>query len=133
MADELDDNSNPDRDGDGVPNELDGCPDNPAKVAPGVCGCDQNDFGDSDGDGVLDCVDECPVVAAGPNGSNTGCPPAEPVFESPDDVDQIQPPVSQPSSQSDCSCGAGAVPLAPLSLLGFLGVRSRMRRRRVKG
>ncbi len=33
----------PDRDGDGVPDVYDGCPDQPGKVEPGVCGCDLPD------------------------------------------------------------------------------------------
>jgi len=38
---------------------LDGCPADPNKVAPGVCGCGVADV-DSDLDGVLDCNDVCP-------------------------------------------------------------------------
>jgi hypothetical protein len=51
--------SNPDRDGDGVPDYLDGCPDDPRKTAPGLCGCGVSDA-DRDGDGVPDCLDACP-------------------------------------------------------------------------
>ncbi len=52
----------PDSDGDGVGDNIDGCPDDPNKAAPGVCGCDEPDI-DSDADGVFDCVDNCPNVA----------------------------------------------------------------------
>jgi hypothetical protein len=41
---------------------LDGgdeCPLHQAKIAPGVCGCDQHD-GDWDSDGTPDCIDACP-------------------------------------------------------------------------
>ncbi|NOX57743.1 MAG: hypothetical protein GXP29_02655 [Planctomycetes bacterium] len=48
-----------DADQDGVPDDEDLCPDDPAKVAPGACGCGQDD-GDRDGDGEPDCIDECP-------------------------------------------------------------------------
>ena len=48
-----------DRDGDGTPDSEDGCPDDPGKIAPGVCGCGVSDA-DSDGDGTADCNDECP-------------------------------------------------------------------------
>ena len=41
---------------------TDGCPSDPAKTAPGTCGCGVADA-DSDGDTVLDCVDNCPSVA----------------------------------------------------------------------
>jgi hypothetical protein len=37
----------------------DGCPKNPLKTGPGICGCDQLDI-DSDGDGKPDCQDTCP-------------------------------------------------------------------------
>jgi hypothetical protein len=36
----------------------DDCPQDPAKTAPGVCGCGVSDF-DSDGDGMRDCQEEC--------------------------------------------------------------------------
>lgn len=49
-----------DADGDGVPNCIDGCPNDPAKIAPGACGCGTADT-DSDGDGVPDCLDGCPM------------------------------------------------------------------------
>jgi hypothetical protein len=42
-----------------VANALDGCPNDPAKVAPGICGCGVSDA-DSDGDGTVDCLDGCP-------------------------------------------------------------------------
>lgn len=45
-----------DRDGDGVCDRKDQCPDNPDKATPGKCGCDDQD---SDGDGVCDSVDLC--------------------------------------------------------------------------
>ncbi|MDL1980145.1 MAG: thrombospondin type 3 repeat-containing protein [Deltaproteobacteria bacterium] len=48
-----------DSDNDGLPNHLDGCPDDPNKTAPGICGCGVPDT-DSDGDGIPDCNDRCP-------------------------------------------------------------------------
>ena len=56
-----------DTDGDGAGNPgfpgntcpLDGCPNDPNKTAPGVCGCGIPDV-DSDGDGTPNCVDGCP-------------------------------------------------------------------------
>ena len=38
---------------------MDGCPNDPAKTAPGVCGCAVPDT-DTDSDGVVDCLDGCP-------------------------------------------------------------------------
>ena len=49
---------NPDTDKDGVPDSRDGCPDDPAKQAPGICGCKFADT-DTDHDGVPDCADKC--------------------------------------------------------------------------
>jgi hypothetical protein len=49
-----------DADGDGVCGDIDGCPADPAKTAPGECGCGVADT-DSDNDGITDCVDNCPL------------------------------------------------------------------------
>lgn len=51
-----------DADSDGMPDWLDGCPNNALKTSPGACGCGQADL-DSDGDGLLDCDDNCPQLA----------------------------------------------------------------------
>ena len=48
-----------DTDGDLVADCFDGCPTDPGKTAPGVCGCGFSDV-DSDGDTFADCVDGCP-------------------------------------------------------------------------
>ncbi|MFQ5429645.1 MAG: thrombospondin type 3 repeat-containing protein, partial [Phycisphaerae bacterium] len=48
-----------DTDLDGTPDCTDGCPNDPNKIAPGVCGCGVPDT-DSDGDGTPDCNDGCP-------------------------------------------------------------------------
>jgi endonuclease I len=47
-----------DSDGDGLIDPCDGCPNDPSKFSPGVCGCGVADT-DTDGDGVLDCDDNC--------------------------------------------------------------------------
>ncbi|MFO8084917.1 MAG: thrombospondin type 3 repeat-containing protein, partial [Desulfobacterales bacterium] len=57
-----------DTDGDGIADSLDGCPDDPGKTEPGVCGCGVPDI-DTDGDGVMDCFDNCP---ADPNKTEPG-------------------------------------------------------------
>jgi hypothetical protein len=48
-----------DTDGDGSPDCLDDCPNDPNKTEPGACGCGVEDT-DSDGDGIADCNDPCP-------------------------------------------------------------------------
>jgi len=50
---------NTDSDGDGTEDCNDGCPNDPGKVDPGVCGCGLADA-DSDNDGLPDCIDACP-------------------------------------------------------------------------
>ena len=52
----------PDADGDGTSDCTDGCPNDPAKTAPGICGCGVADT-DTDGDGTADCNDGCPADA----------------------------------------------------------------------
>lgn len=47
-----------DGDGDGVADGCDACPDDPAKIAPGACGCGVADV-DADGDGTPDCLESC--------------------------------------------------------------------------
>jgi len=47
-----------DQDGDGSDDCADGCPSDPDKSAPGVCGCFVTDA-DTDGDGALDCEEDC--------------------------------------------------------------------------
>jgi hypothetical protein len=61
-----------DTDGDGTPDNEDGCPTNPEKQAPGACGCQEADT-DSDGDGTADCVDGCPDDGEKTEGGVCGC------------------------------------------------------------
>lgn len=48
-----------DSDGDGLMDCEDGCPNDPNKSSPGVCGCGNLDT-DTDNDGMYDCNDGCP-------------------------------------------------------------------------
>ena len=58
----------PDTDNDGTCDLIDGCPNDPNKIAAGVCGCGVADT-DSDNDGTPNCNDGCPndpnKIAAG--------------------------------------------------------------------
>ncbi len=47
-----------DSDGDLTFDCIDGCPDDPDKITPGICGCGTPDT-DSDGDGTADCNESC--------------------------------------------------------------------------
>ena len=58
----LDCDAETDSDGDGTADGCDGCPDDPGKTEPGICGCGIADA-DPDGDGLLNCHDNCPTVA----------------------------------------------------------------------
>ncbi len=53
-----------DSDGDGTADCSDGCPNDPNKIAPGICGCGVSDV-DSDADLMPDCIDSCPFVPGG--------------------------------------------------------------------
>jgi len=66
------DECQPDTDGDGTIDPCDGCPNDPAKTLPGVCGCGVAET-DSDGDGRPDCVDGCPNDPAKTGPGQCGC------------------------------------------------------------
>ena len=63
---------NTDKDGDGVPNKLDQCPNTPAGVSVDANGCPL----DTDKDGVADYLDKCPGTPSAAKGYVTedGCP-----------------------------------------------------------
>lgn len=63
----MDKGRGPDRDHDGVPDDIDRCPDQPGPAA--TLGCPDRD---EDRDGVVDRLDLCPSVAGPPQ--NNGCP-----------------------------------------------------------
>jgi hypothetical protein len=50
----------------------DGCPDDPDKIAPGICGCGTLDT-DADGDATPDCDDQCPNDPAKVLPGQCGC------------------------------------------------------------
>lgn len=62
----------PDRDGDGVPDAKDDCPDTPPGVPVDENGCPFPP--DSDGDGVMDADDACPGTPEGVEVDERGCP-----------------------------------------------------------
>ncbi len=53
-------NDGTDSDGDGTCDLGDGCPNDPAKTQPGICGCGVSEV-DTDQDGTADCLDGCPT------------------------------------------------------------------------
>ncbi|MEW6079691.1 MAG: MopE-related protein [Thermodesulfobacteriota bacterium] len=66
----------PDTDGDGEPDLTDGCPYDPLKTDPGICGCGTPDT-DRDFDGVEDCNDGCPSDPAKTAPGLCGCGTAD--------------------------------------------------------
>lgn len=58
-----------DSDGDGIPDDMDQCPDSPAGVPVNEQGCEA----DTDGDGVVDRLDTCPDTPAGTAVDEQGC------------------------------------------------------------
>lgn len=71
-----------DNDNDGLGNACDGCPNDPNKIHPHVCGCGQQEL-DSDSDGTPDCVDDCPIDPNKVSLGDCGCG----VPENDDDLD----------------------------------------------
>ncbi len=95
-----------DSDGDGTPDKLDLCPNDPAKTAPGVCGCGVPDV-DSDGDGVPDCKDECPKDPAKTKKGACGCGVADTDTDgdaTPDCIDRCP---NDPHKVEPGICGCG--------------------------
>lgn len=115
-----------DRDGDGLPDAVDGCPDDPHKFDPGTCGCGYDDR-DDDGDGQPDCI----PVTAGANDEH-GDNPAGGSASGDNAGDSATPGAgSAPLPVAPaCGVGAGLLPLVGLAGLIGCGAGSRRRRRR---
>ena len=93
-----------DTDGDGAPDCIDQCPNDPLKSLLGVCGCGEPDD-DSDGDGTLDCIDQCPLDPLKTRVGICGCG----IPETDDDSD------GTPNCNDNCpwlqdSLGPGSIP-----------------------
>jgi OOP family OmpA-OmpF porin len=73
-----------DSDSDGVPDDMDRCPDTPAGVKVDARGC----MLDSDEDGVPDYLDKCPGTAKGVEVDRAGCPLPPPPKGEPRDSDR---------------------------------------------
>ena len=101
---------------------IDLCPNDPAKVHPGLCGCGVPDL-DLDFDAVVDCFDNCPGVFnpdqrdSNGNGVGDACEDGE----------------EQETPQFDCGaggCGAGVAAAAVMGLWSLCGMKLARRRRR---
>jgi hypothetical protein len=104
-----------DADSDGTRDCDDTCPDDPAKTAPGACGCGTADA-DSDDDGTLDCVDDCPLDPAKlmPGVCGCGAPDDDPACGSNGNTSDDK------DDKGGCSTGGGGGLGLGLALLASL-------------
>ncbi len=96
----------PDADGDGVCDDQDACPNDPAKYELGQCGCGVEDT-DTDFDGTADCNDDCPFDQEKIEPGQCGCgnedidtdedATADCIDACPEDGEKIEP--------GQCGCG----------------------------
>ena len=110
-----------DDDGDGTCNDADGCPNDPAKTAPGICGCGNVDT-DVDNDGVCDDNDLCTDPLANNYQSPLGeecapCPDA-PIFNS---ILPVTPATTLSSTDGSISLDVTGGTATTLILLGING------------
>jgi outer membrane protein OmpA-like peptidoglycan-associated protein len=94
-----------DRDGDGVPDQVDECKDTPTGDRVDARGCTVKD---ADGDGVLDDADKCADTPAGERVDASGCPlPKDADGDKvPDDADKCpDTPAGEAVDGSGCSAG----------------------------
>ena len=89
-----------DADGDGTPDELDGCPNDAAKTDPGFCGCG-NPETDSDSDGTPDCIDDCPADPNKIEPGQCGCGQVEADADADGTSDCVDPCPLDPADDAD--------------------------------
>ena len=95
-----------DSDGDGTPDYMDGCPDDPNKTDPGICGCGVPDT-DSDGDGTPDYMDGCPDDPNKTDPGVCGCGVADTDSDGDGTADCIDGCPDDPNKTDPGVCGCG--------------------------
>lgn len=90
---------------------LDGCPDDPTKTAPGVCGCGTPDA-DGDADGTLDCDDPCPADPDKVDPGVCGCGVPDLDRDSDQTADCVDACPDDPLKTAPLECGCGAAETA---------------------
>lgn len=97
-----------DTDGDGTCDAADGCPADPDKTAPGVCGCGVVESTvDGDGDGTPDCVDGCAADPDKTAPGTCGCGVADTDTDADGTPDCTDGCVDDPAKTSPGTCGCG--------------------------
>ncbi len=86
----------------------DACPNDPNKIAPGICGCGVPDA-DSDNDGTADCLDSCPADPVKTSPGVCGCGAVDSSADSDADgtVDCLDGCSTDPAKTSPGVCGCG--------------------------
>ncbi|QTA82227.1 Cohesin domain-containing protein [Desulfonema limicola] len=95
-----------DKDGDGTPDYLDKCPDDPSKVSPGSCGCGVADT-DTDSDGTPDCNDKCSKDPDKVSPGSCGCGVAETDTDNDGTPDCNDKCPKDPAKTEEGTCGCG--------------------------
>ena len=93
-------------DGDALPNDCDGCPNDPNKTSAGACGCGVADT-DSDSDGTPNCNDLCPNDPAKTSPGTCGCGVADTDSDSDGTPNCNDLCPSDPAKTSPGTCGCG--------------------------
>ena len=96
--------SDADSDGDGVTDYWDGCPNDPSKIEPGICGCGNTDV-DSDQDGVFDCDDGCPNDPNKSSPEPCGCSAPDSDGDGTEDCVDLCPNDPNKINPGFCGCG----------------------------
>ena len=96
-----------DADGDLLGDACDGCPADPTKGNPGICGCGVSDA-DGDGDGAADCIDACPAdpsKSLSPGVCGCGISDADSDGDGTADCNDACPTDAGKTSAGQCGCG----------------------------
>lgn len=95
-----------DTDDDGIRDECDLCDNDPAKLAPGQCGCGNPDT-DTDGDATADCLDGCPFDPFKTTPGQCGCGETDTDSDSDGTPDCHDGCIDDPNKTAPGQCGCG--------------------------
>jgi hypothetical protein len=95
-----------DTDGDGSADCIESCDTDPAKTAPGICGCGVADT-DTDGDGSADCIESCDTDPAKTAPGICGCGTPDTDTDGDGSADCIETCDNDPAKTAPGQCGCG--------------------------